>query len=75
MTFNETADRLEWKRPVSEIVAFYTDTSDEAAIGPTMNQLGDLIVSAVRGDPQALGKASFAYKAIMLSVQAAIAAI
>ena len=75
MTFNEAAGRLEWKRPVSEIVAFYTDTSDEAAIGPTMNQLGDLIVSAVRGDPQALGKASFAYKAIMLSVQAAIAAI
>ena len=65
--------RLVWDRPVDEIVKFYTDSSDGAAIKDTIGQLGELIVSAVRGDPRQLGKAAYAYNAIDLSVRGAIA--
>lgn len=71
--FNEQVGRLLWKRPVEEIVYFYSDVSDDAAIGPTINLLAKLIVSAVHGDPQQLGKAGFAYEAVMPTVEAAIA--
>ena len=75
MKFDKEEDKLVWKSPVETIEGFYTSTEDEAAIKPVINQLGELIVSAVRGDPQALGKATYAYNAIMTSVQAAIMSI
>ena len=75
MKFDQEENKLVWKSPVETIEGFYTSTEDEAAIKPVINQLGELIVSAVRGDPQALGKATYAYNAIMTSVQAAIMAI
>lgn len=73
MRYDENEGCLAWDRPVDEIVKFYTDSSDGAAIKDTIGQLGELIVSAVRGDPQQLGKAAYAYTAIDLSVRGAIA--
>lgn len=73
MRYDEDEGRLVWNRPVDEIVKFYTDSSDDAAIKGTIGQLGELIVSAVKGDPQQLGKATYAYNAIDLSVRGAIA--
>lgn len=73
MRYDEGEGRLAWDRTVDEIVKFYTDSSDDAAIRNTIGQLGELIVSAVRGDPQQLGKATYAYNAIDLSVRGAIA--
>ena len=75
MVFDENNRCLKWRFPVDTIEKFYTNTDDEAPIKPVINQLGELIVSAVRGDPQALGKASYAYNAVMTAVQAAIAEI
>ena len=75
MAFDADDGTLVWKYPVDVIEGFYTSTDDEAAIKPVINQLGELIVSAVRGDPQALGKAAYAYNAAMISVQAAMANI
>ena len=53
-------------------MAFYAGTSANAEIKPVISQLGELIVSAVRGDPQQLGKATYAYSAIDLAVRGAI---
>ena len=75
MAFDADDRTLVWKYPVDVIEGFYTSTDDEAAIKPVINQLGELIVSAVRGDPQQLGKAAYAYNAAMISVQAAMANI
>ena len=72
MAFDADAGTLKWKYPVDVIEGFYTSTDDEAAIKPVINQLGELIVSAVRGDPQQLGKATYAYNAAMIAVQAAM---
>ena len=73
MVFDENDRCLKWRFPVDTIEKFYTNTDDDAPIKPVINQLGELIVSAVRGDPQALGKATYAYNAMMVSVQSAIA--
>lgn len=73
MRYNDDERCLVWDRPFDDIVKFYTDSSDGAAIKDTIGQLGELIVSAVRGDPQQLGKAAYAYNAIDLSVRGAIA--
>ena len=75
MRFDAEEGKLVWKIPVDTIESFYTSTDDEAPIKPVINQLGELIVSAVRGDPQALGKATYAYNAIMTSVQSVITGI
>lgn len=72
MEFDKKLGRLVWNRPVTEIVDFYTDDSEAAPISSTISQLGDLIVSAVRGDPQQLGKAAYAYNTAMMAVEAAI---
>ena len=73
MVYDPVDARLKWSRSVDEIVDFYTGNDAAVAIEPVINQLGELIVSAVRGDPQALGKATYAYNAVMTSVQSAIA--
>ncbi len=75
MKFDADNGCLVWRLPVADIEKFYQDTSDDAAIGPTISQLGELIISAVRGDPQQLGKATFAYNSTMMAVQAAISAM
>ena len=75
MVFDESEGYLRWRFPVGVIEYFYTNTDDNAPIKPVINQLGELIVSAVRGDPQALGKASYAYTSVMTSVQAALTTI
>lgn len=72
MRFDPDKSRLVWDRPVDDIVAFYAGTSANAEIKPVISQLGELIVSAVRGDPQQLGKATYAYSAIDLAVRGAI---
>ncbi len=75
MEWNEEKGCVVWSKPVDSIIDFYSNVSDNAPIAPTMEQLGEFIVSAVHGDPQALGKATYAYNAILTSVQAALSAI
>ena len=72
MVWSDDDDSVVWAKPVDSIIDFYSNTSDNAPIASTMEQLGEFIVSAVRGDPQALGKATYAYNAILTSVQAAV---
>lgn len=72
MKFDDAEDRLVWNRPATEIEAFYTNSDNSDAIEPVINQLGELIVSAVRGDPQQLGKATFAYNSTYMAVSQAI---
>ena len=64
MVFNEEKQSLEWRYDFNEIVNFYTPYDENVLIKPLIKQLGSLIVTAVHGDPQALGKGDFVYVAM-----------
>lgn len=74
MDWDDDKCALTWKMPVEKIIEFYTNTESGAPIEPAINQLGELIVGAVQGDPQKLGKAAYAYNSAMTCVEKAIIA-
>lgn len=72
MVFNEEKQSLEWRYDFNEIVDFYTPSDTNILIKPLMKQLGSLIVTAVHGDPQALGKGDFVYCAMDTAMEAIV---
>lgn len=75
MKWDDEANCLVWNTPLAKIVEFYSNANAGAPISPTIEQLGEFIVSAVHGDPNALGKAPYAYSSTLMGVSAAIAAL
>lgn len=75
MKWDENRNCLVWSKPINKIISFYSDASANAPIAPTVEQLGEFIVSAVHGDPNALGKAPYAYTGALMGVSTAIATL